>query len=578
MIKKLKKFEKKYMLRICELQISHMKRIINCFLIYGLIGYFLLSKISFVLVDGKYVFGIYLKITIAMILFIYGGSKIIKVENTNARYHFCNIGIFLMTQSYLIWSLMAVDCLYQEIHHLNMLPWFIIYIVCTSSFFYRYDVFCIMSLINIMYMMKSNRGYNDSDARFVLPYAMTFVVMSVIIYIFKHHREINLFEKQLEYEGKVEVKNLFTASMNHELRTPLNSIAGNAQILLSSSSLDASGKEMVETIYNTSNVMVQLVNDLLDYSKIDAGEFVIVNNEFNIELLRNNISSMMQQLADEKGLGFEVNIEEGTPLYIEGDIRRIQQIVINIISNGIKYTSSGRVKTHFSVHDNKLKIVTIDTGMGMSEEAQKEMFTPYKRFNEEKTSTIQGTGLGMFVVKQLLDQMHGTINIRSVVDLGTEINIEIPVKITNTEKVYHKVDEHKEDSLVKEEKTYDFTGKVILTVDDTVINNKIVQNILESVGATTYCVLDGENCLKFISSHDVDLILLDHIMPGMDGVECLRRIRNSQSSYKDVPVIMLSGNTDDKNIEYYKENKANGFLAKPIMVDQLFSTIDNILN
>lgn len=573
----IKRYEKKYMYRICESQIKNMTLIIFSCLVYGLIGYFWISETAFTdFILAKRLYAFFLAITAFMLLYLLIGQFFIKGKD--ARYHFCNLGMILTTQLYLIWSNKTVGLLFHDFEHVDMLPWLMVYAVTVTCFFYRFLYFVIISVCNICLIIIYNSRMHASHIETSYVFLGVFVILLVYIYVVKHFKELRDFEQRLEYEKNVETNKLFTASMNHELRTPLNSIVGNAQIMLSDSSLSQNSREITETIFNSSKVMVQLVNDLLDYSKMDAGEFKIIKAEFNLLVLRDNIYSMLLQLAREKGLDFDVMVEEGTTLQMVGDMRRIQQIAINIISNSIKYTKSGSVKAHFSVQNDKLRIFFIDTGVGMSKDSIDDLFTPYKRINEDKNIAIQGTGLGMFVVKMLLDQMNGSINVDSVLGVGTNMTVDIPVTTIKGSKVYRKnMTVTQNEATTEEEKQYDFTGKVILTVDDTVINNKIVQNILESVGATTFCSLDGENCLKFLESHHVDLVLLDHIMPGMDGVECLSRIRDSGKSYQDIPVIMLSGNTDKESLKLYQDIKADGALSKPIMVDELFEKIDQLL-
>lgn len=577
MLKYIREYEKMYMYRITEPQIFHLGVVDFLCVIYGIFGYVFLSKIVFKDVYyGQLVYSLYLICCLILTVYILCGKLFTRKENKASRYKFCNGGMVLVTQLYFIWSYIEIYLTYIDGGRLDYMPWIFVYIVCVTSFFYRHNDFLILSAINIAMALfiglKLYGGINEMVSQI---YALILMPLLVVIYVSKHITELRAFERTLDYEKSVEVKNLFRASMNHELRTPLNSVIGNAQILLSDKVLNNNQREIADNIFNSSKIMVQLVNDLLDYSKLEAGEFKIIQNDFSLLDLKDTVEIMMRPLANAKNLDFSMVIEEGTPLELHGDRNRIQQIMINIISNGIKYTKAGSVKTSLSYTDNKLKIVTIDTGIGMAEDTIDDLFSPYKRIDEKKSANIQGTGLGMFIVKNLVDKMRGEIVVRSMIDLGTTFTITIPLIKSSTSKIYQRNSED-ENKVETEEKKYDFTGKIILSVDDTVINNKIIENILECANATTYCCLDAESCLKLIAMHKVDVILLDHIMPGTDGLECLKKIRNSQEKYKDIPIIMVTGNTSEDDIKTYMENGANDFIAKPVMVEELYKKLDKI--
>ena len=365
-----------------------------------------------------------------------------------------------------------------------------------------------------------------------------------------------------------QTQKLFTASMNHELRNPLNGILGTLKML---SYEDLSDEQMkcVRQGYQSSKALLQIVNDLLDCSKLEAGEFSIVNDSFDMAEIIDDTMEMFKMYAKEKGLELILDVSDDFPCGLYGDGTRIRQISANLMSNAVKYTRSGSVTYSVKYEESNLIIAVIDTGDGMNEETLKSLFVPYHRVDEKKNKAIQGTGLGLYIIKTLCDLMNGSVTVTSEVGKGSVFTVTLPMEINNPELKYKRDKEVQKANMVQAME--DCSNLRVLVVDDTKVNLSVAKGLFKkALKVDAMTASSGEECLNILNHSDFDIVLLDHMMPNMDGVQTLSKIREMGIK---IPVIALTANAGVGMKQKYEELGFDGFLAKPIVLESLVEVL-----
>ena len=330
----------------------------------------------------------------------------------------------------------------------------------------------------------------------------------------------------------------------------------------------------MEKAFSSSETLIQIVNDMLDYSKLEAGEFSIVEASFDLRLIMKNIMAVSFPMAEKKGIIINYDIDAEMPCMYEGDSIRIQQIFQNIISNGIKYTERGSVNVKIRYMDDDLLFSVTDTGIGISERAMENLFDPFKRFDEKKNRFIQGTGLGLSIVKKLLEQMDGTIEIDSTLGQGTSVFIKIPLKVNDLAIRYKDAF-----ALGKDESgdaVPDLIGKKIMCIDDNKVNLSVFKGLLKSTNAEVVLATGGMSGVERAREEKFDIIFVDYMMPDMDGIETFERLKSEGLNTK-TPIIMLTANAGAEAEALYRRKGFDGYLAKPILKEKLYAIIRETL-
>lgn len=376
-----------------------------------------------------------------------------------------------------------------------------------------------------------------------------------------------------ELKKKNEDQRTFTASMNHELRTPLNGIIGSMQVMLQDETLTDEQRGDIERALKSGNILLEIVNNMLDFSKMEAGQFEIVEQNFDLKDVVETTIKTYEPAAKEKGLDYITEISEDTICSLKGDSTRIQQIIMNLVSNAIKYTDTGSVTVSFVVDNEKLIFAVQDTGQGMSEAAKSNLFTPYKRFNVVKNANIQGTGLGLAIVNNLINSMGGSIVVDSEVGKGSKFTVVLPVSIVddtlrwNSERTVEHV----------EVRDLNLSGKRILCVDDNKVNLAIFKGLLKNTNAELDLVNSGKAAIEQSVGKKYDIIFMDCMMPEMDGIEAMKRIREVSDINSPTPVIALTANAGPTKEAEYKEIGFQGYLPKPIIREELLSLLSTYI-
>ncbi len=369
-----------------------------------------------------------------------------------------------------------------------------------------------------------------------------------------------------------QAKSAFLANMSHELRTPLNGILGYAQILSKDRQLNEQQKTGIGIIQRSGDYLLTLISDILDLSKIEAGKLEIFPAEFHLKPFLNSLAELFKMRAQQKEIEFIYKFSDNLPISVSGDEKRLRQIVINLLGNAIKFTKQGQVSFSVEYYENKFIFKIIDSGIGIAKEELENIFLPFQQAGD-KNSKEQGTGLGLSITKKLIDRMGGKLHVDSVLGQGSTFWVELELPVIST--------------MVEEAKLIDTPQVIgyknsenplqILVVDDNWENRAILQNLLEPLGFKIINAVNGIEGVKLASEHQPDLILMDLVMPEMDGFDATREIRNI-TALKETPIIAASASVFEEHRQLSLDVGCNEFLDKPIRESELLDVLKRFLN
>ncbi len=426
-------------------------------------------------------------------------------------------------------------------------------------------------------------AYMDSILSLVLVGALTSVMILFQKRIYQEENKISNQQKK-EIEELNQAENRFFSSMSHEIRTPINTIIGLNEIILRGDISDEIA-ENARNIQGASKMLLTLINDILDLSKMESGKMDIVNVSYETGAFFSDIINMTWIKAKQKGLAFHLDVDSSMPSMLCGDEVRIKQILINLLNNAIKYTSEGSVTLLVRCERKGVNRVRVyytvrDTGQGVKKEDIPYLFNAFQRVDEEKNRHIEGTGLGLSIVKQLVELMNGEINVNSVYTKGTTFLVTLDQDIVDEAELGFFTLESRvqKDSRMHYKKSFEAPEAKLLIVDDNAMNLMVAKKLLSETKIQIDTALSGEECLKLTQNRHYDGILMDHLMPGMDGIECLHAIRTQPAGMcRETPVIALTANAGSENQLLYRKEGFNGYLAKPVNGALLEASVIRIL-
>jgi len=387
----------------------------------------------------------------------------------------------------------------------------------------------------------------------------------------------DLMKKETETHIAVKVgqsKADFLANMSHEIRTPINTVIGMNEMILRENQ-DESIKEYAQNIKRASNMLLALIDDVLDFSKIEAGRMEVVETEYNLNNLLKDVIQVLTSKAGEKGLETEIVIDEQLPCGLWGDEIRIKQVLNNLVTNAVKYTTKGKVsfRVSGSIQEESQLVLMLeieDTGIGIRKEDMSKLFESFTRLEQNKNRSIQGTGLGLSITKRLIGLMQGELKVNSVYGKGSCFTVEIPQKITNYIPLAEaeKVMDAKEEE--EQEEIFLYAPKAsVLVVDDNDMNLEVFKALLKRTGIQVDTASSGKQSLSMCATKKYDLIFMDHMMPEMDGIQTLHCLRKEVNFNQQTKVIALTANAIAGSREIYLSEGFDDYLSKPISSGKL---------
>lgn len=428
---------------------------------------------------------------------------------------------------------------------------------------------------SVLAMHTVEMAYIDSAVSMTV---VAFLTCGMLLFQNSIYRSSNRTARQRkqEIEELNQAQNRFFSSMSHEIRTPINTIIGLNEMILRETTSDEIAAD-AKDIQTASKMLLALINDILDMSKIESGKMDIVPVSYHVGDMLSEIVNMIWVRAKEKGLEFHIDIDQKMPSQLLGDEVRIKQILINVLNNAVKYTAEGSITLSIQCRrqeHGRAQIVysVADTGMGIKKENIPYLFSAFKRVDEEKNRHIEGTGLGLSIVKQLVDLMGGDISVNSVYTKGTTFIITIPQEIVSEEEIGN-IDieaRHAINARKYYKRSFEAPRARILIVDDNDANLMVEAKLLRDTKVQTETAGSGAECLQKTLKNRYDVILMDHLMPEMDGVVCLHEIRAQAGGLnQETPVIILTANAGSENQKLYKREGFDGYLTKPVTGGQL---------
>ena len=365
-------------------------------------------------------------------------------------------------------------------------------------------------------------------------------------------------------------KDQFLANMSHEIRTPLNGILGMDEMIIRESR-ESRIKQYALEIKSAGNTLLSIINDILDVSKIESGNFEIIPIDYDVSSVLNDVLNMTRPRAQKKGLEYKFQVSDEIPSVLNGDEIRIRQVILNIINNAIKYTQEGIVSVNFSSREimmgNYVELIVSvsDTGIGIKDEDKDKLFMSFQRLDEKKNRNIEGTGLGLHITQSLLNMMGGKIEIESEYGVGSTFTIIVPQMIVNRKPIgdFAKAVKTYLDSIETDEVLLYAPDADILVVDDNAMNIEVLKGLLSDTKIKIDHACSGEECIEKAADKKYDCILLDQMMPGMNGEETLQKMKG-MNILGDTPVIALTADAIIGAKENYMVKGFADYISKPV--------------
>lgn len=490
--------------------------------------------------------------------------------------------MFLKVLSYIIWIICCLGCVILPIvtgkgyatglavnwtytcSTLVLVSW-IIPVIKNNKTLSKKKILPLALFVLFMTLISIIQKYNP---QITLTTVMEFLIMFIMYHTIENPdvkliEQLNLAKDQAEKANRA--KTDFLSSMSHEIRTPLNAIVGFSNSLNDNKDIPESAKADVKDILVASDNLLEIVNGVLDISKIEANKIEIIKKEYDTKKMLDELSKLTKVRIGEKTIEFITKFDESLPRVLYGDQTRVKQVILNILTNAAKYTDKGKIifSVQSIIKDNVCRMIVSveDTGRGIKKESIDKLFTKFERLDEDRNTTIEGTGLGLAVTKKLVELMHGKIVVQSKYGEGSKFTVSIDQKIVKNPTI--SLDDNSNSNL----EVIDLKGKKVLVVDDNKLNLKVATRLLTPYNLEIVTSESGFDAIELLKNNKYDIILMDDMMPKMSGTETLKEIQKNE--LYDGPVVALTANALTGMKEKYIELGFTDYLAKPIEKSEL---------
>ncbi len=415
---------------------------------------------------------------------------------------------------------------------------------------------------------KSLAINNNFQLAYIVHILTIILLTSILLVYFRklsnsYKQQIELTERALE---GTRIKSEFLANMSHEIRTPLNGIMGLLQILQPNIQKPNNIEVVAKALFSCRSLLT-IINDILDFSKMEANELSVERIDFSLSRVVESINSDFLPVCNEKSIYLKIEVSDDIEDLWVGDPVRIRQILLNLVSNAVKFTEQGgvRVIVKKAAQREGIELDVIDTGIGMSKEGLSHLFNRFQQADNSITRRFGGTGLGMSITVNLINRMGGSINVKSELGKGTRFTVYLPLKLSQKAHI---------DETITHIKVPDLTNQTVLIAEDNPLNTMIIKSMLGETNAELHFAQDGKQAIELFNKLNPRLVLMDIQMPNMGGIEACAHIRRVNEA---VPIIALTANVMKENIIEYMNCGFNGHVGKPIEKHLLFNTINDVL-
>lgn len=444
-------------------------------------------------------------------------------------------------------------------------------------------------IINHIYRSnKKTLTYNGRQyAVSVAPFYDRRILKGYNLWLFDKTEEAEVTKRLIEVKEQAEeankAKTMFLANMSHEIRTPMNAIMGTTEMILRENISD-SVRDKAHSIQNAGNILISIINDILDFSKIESGKMSVNETDYRLGILLKDITDSVKIRLEEKNVAFRVYVKPSLPKVLHGDETHVRQIFTNILNNAVKYTKTGFVELNVDWElRNGMALIRVsveDSGCGIPQENIPMLFNSFERADMIKNRTIEGTGLGLAICKRLVESMGGSVGVKSVYGKGSIFNFHIYQSVVDYTPTgdYNVLTGEEEKELKRNSESFIAPMAKILAVDDNITNLKVIQGLLTMYQIRVDIAMSGEECLDKIQKNHYHLVLMDQMMPVMDGIETTRIIRASDDRYlRNIPIVALTANAIRGSREMFLENGFQDYISKPLDINLLEKVLKKYL-
>ncbi|MBR5761979.1 MAG: response regulator, partial [Lachnospiraceae bacterium] len=551
-------------------QIVAVRRISIMAMLFSIAAPFIL--LAFVTDSAEYVITQYIALTIVaatclLMVFMIDHLKFFQ----NSLRHRTNFGecvYFISCFLYIAWGNLSLGITYRVIERFDIVVWIVIYlIVAGMATMMPFQVILVNLASFGTTIIQIYRLSGKAPDRFVVYHVSMFVFFISFIMIEKYQYSLKSFKRLKSIEEQRADRESFLVNMTHEMRTPLNAVLGKNNIIINDTKEQETLK-LSKEINTSGKIILAMINDILDLSKMEAGKMTINPVNYSPSVISYEVADIMRSDAVAKGLGFKLEVSSNVPAGLYGDDVRIRQVIMNLVSNAIKYTREGSVTLRMwfdNIDPNdkigQLHVAVIDTGIGIKEEDLPKLKKAFMRLDSENNRNVEGTGLGLAISSSLLQLMGSELKVDSVYEIGSTFSFTVEQMVTDARSL-RKFYKETDDSGIKR---FDASLAKVLVVDDNKVNFSVCKGLMKYYGFVPDYAESGEKALKMIKTGDYDLIFIDHLMPEMSGLDVLNHIKEDYPEvYEKTPIVALTANENQDSEEEYKGHGFTDYLGKPI--------------